>query len=126
MRTMRWAAVISLLAAMLAWTDMGQANSKDGPRRWKRTIKGNSEVIYKIVFKAEKEEPRKHAEFAIIGDGSTDVDVFVFDAAGKRITSDEGYSDLGLVRWIPTKTQEYTIRVKNLGSEDNVVLMGHN
>ena len=56
----------------------------------------------------------------------SDVDVFVEDASGKRITADEGYSDMGIVRWEPTKTQEYTIRVKNLGNEDNVVQMGHN
>jgi hypothetical protein len=124
----RWltgAALITAVALMCA--DAGRANSKDGPRRWKRTIKGNNEVVYKIVFKAELTSPqRKFAEFAILGDGSTDVDIFVEDATGKRITSDEGYSDMGMVRWIPTKTQEYTIRVKNLGNEDNVVQMGHN
>jgi hypothetical protein len=126
MRIMKWVAGVALLAAILTWVDSGLANSKDGPRRWKRTLKGNTEVVYKIIFKVEKEEPRKFAEFAIIGDGSTDVDVFVFDAAGKQVTSDTGYSDLGIVRWVPAKTQEYTIRVKNLGSEDNVVTMGHN
>jgi hypothetical protein len=111
---------------VLASAGVGQANSKDGPRRWKRTIKGNTEVVYKIVFKAEKEEPRKSAEFTIIGDGSTDVDIFVFDAAGKQVTSDIGYTDLGMCRWVPPSTQEYTIRIKNLGSADNTVLMGHN
>ena len=123
----KWLVGIALIAAVaLVGTDATQANSKDGPRRWKRTIKGNSEVVYKIVFKAETSDARKRAEFIILGDGSTDVDVFVEDASGKQITSDIGYSDMGLVRWIPPKTQEYTIRVKNLGNEDNVVQMGHN
>jgi hypothetical protein len=123
----KWlAAVACVLAVALLCADPGRSNSKDGPRRWKRVVKGNSEVVYKIVFKAEDSPARKHAEFTIIGDGSTDVDIFVEDASGKRITSDEGYSDLGMVRWVPAKTQEYTIRVKNLGGEDNIVLMGHN
>src|SRR5258707_15116096 len=109
----KWLAGVALLVAVvLAGSDATQANSKDGPRRWKRTVKGNSEVVYKIVFKAEPTSlTRKYAEFIILGDGSTDVDIFVEDAAGKRVTSDEGYSDMGLVRWIPAKTQEYTIRV---------------
>jgi hypothetical protein len=124
----RWLAGMALIVAVaLVCVDPGQANSKDGPRRWKRAVKGNSEVVYKIVFKAEPSSPaRKFAEFAILGDGSTDVDIFVEDASGKRVTSDEGYTDMGMVRWIPAKTQEYTIRVKNLGNEDNVVQMGHN
>ncbi len=104
----------------------GQANSKDGPRRWTRTIKKNSEVIYKIVFLAEKQQARRLAEFCVIGDGSTDVDVFVYDASGKQVVSDTGYSDLGMVRWAPNVTQEYTIKVKNLGNEDNTCVIGHN
>src|SRR5947209_7100692 len=116
----KWlAAVACVLTVVVLCADPGQANSKDGPRRWKRTVKGNSEVVYKIVFKAESSPARKFAEFTIIGDGSTDVDIFVEDASGKRVTADEGYSDMGMVRWAPAKTQEYTIRVKNLGGEDN-------
>jgi hypothetical protein len=123
----KWLACAAFVVAVaLLSAGAGEANSKDGPRRWKRTVKGNSEVVYKVIFKAEPSPARKFAEFLILGDGSTDVDIFVEDAAGKRVTSDEGYSDMGLVRWIPTKTQEYTIRVKNLGGEDNVVQMGHN
>ena len=62
----------------------------------------------------------------MIGDGNTDVDIEVYDAAGRLVTKDDGFSDLGLVRWRPASTQEFTIRVKNLGSEDNTCVMGHN
>ena len=116
----------AVVAAVLLGVQSGQANSKDGPRRWTRTIKKNSEVVYKIVFLAEKQQARRNAEFSVIGDGSTDVDIFVYDASGKEVTSDTGYSDLAMVRWVPTVTQEYTIKVKNLGNEDNTCVMGHN
>ena len=37
-------AVVCVLAVALLSADPGQANSKDGPRRWKRVIKGNSDI----------------------------------------------------------------------------------
>jgi len=120
--------VLSLLAllALLIACSSTQANSKDGPRRWTKTLKKGSEVIYKIVFVADKVPQRKFAEFAVIGDGSTDVDIEVFDAKGKLVAKDEFFTDLALVRWAPEETQEYTVKVLNLGGEDNTCLMGHN
>jgi hypothetical protein len=114
------------LAALMLWGAQSQADSKDGARRWTKTLKKSSEVIYKIVYQADKNTTRQYAEFAVIGDGSTDVDIDVLDATGKLVAKDDRFTDLVLVRWVPTTTQEYTIKVKNLGSEDNVCLMGHN
>lgn len=121
------AAAAILTAAMLFGAATGSvADSKDGPRRWTKTLKKTSEVTYKIVFVADKNPQRAFAEFAVIGDGSTDVDLIVTDAKGTVVASDDKFSDLALVRWIPQTTQEYTIKVRNLGSEDNTVTMGHN
>ena len=120
-----WSTIILGFATALLVAAQGQADSKDGPRRWTKTIKKSSEIVYKIVYLAEK-QTRQFAEFAVIGDGSTDVDIEVYDAAGKLVAKDDHFTDLALVRWVPTKTQEYTIKVKNLGSEDNVCTMGHN
>ena len=91
------------------------AGSKDGPRRWTRKMKKNTEIVYKIVFKAN--EP---AEFAFIGDGRNDLDLYItdsskravkggFDAKGRPTVSGRDYftSDIGLVRWVPTKTQTF-------------------
>ena len=75
---------------------------------------------------ASKSPNKQNAEFAVIGDGSTDVDILVFDAEGKEVASDTFFTDLALVRWQPTKTQEYTIKVRNLGNVDNTCTMGHN
>src|ERR1700731_2865725 len=109
---------LSLLAViaggLLLQGGAGLADSKDGARRWTRTVKKQSEVVYKIVFNAEKNPNKQNAEFAVIGDGSTEV------------AKDTFFTDLALVRWIPTKTQEYTIKVRNLGNADNTCTMGHN
>ena len=114
------------IGSVLLLAGVGAADSKDGPRRWTKTIKKSSEIVYKIVYVAEKNTTRQFAEFAVIGDGSTDVDIEVYDSSGSLVAKDDRFSDLALVRWVPTKTQEYTIKVKNLGSEDNVCTMGHN
>lgn len=121
-----WVMIVIGVAGVMFWGAQGQADSKDGARRWTKTIKKSSEIVYKIVYLAEKNTTRQHAEFAVIGDGGTDVDIEVFDASGNMVAKDDKFTDLALVRWVPTKTQEYTIKVKNLGSEDNVCTMGHN
>jgi hypothetical protein len=114
------------LVLLVVLHPLAQAGSKEGPRRWTKTLKKNSEVIYKITFVASNNETAKYAEFAVIGDGSTDVDIEVHDERGKVVAQDTFYSDLALVRWSPAATQTFTIRVKNLGAEDNVCHMGHN
>jgi hypothetical protein len=121
-----WLCLVILTAVALAAAPHGHADSKDGARRWTRTLKKQSEVVYKVTFLADKSQTRQFAEFSVIGDGSTDVDIEVYDASGKLVVKDLYFTDLAFVRWVPTATQEYTIKVKNLGSEDNVCHMGHN
>ena len=121
------AAPLLAAATLLLVCHAGWADSREGPRRWTRVVKKQSEVVYKIVFVAEAKDPnKKYAEFAVIGDGSTDIDIYVLDADGKEVASDTSPSDLAHVRWVPDKTQEYTIKVRNLGNQDNTCTMGHN
>ncbi len=118
--------LFAALLLLLVLSPLVEAGSKDGPRRWTKTLKKNSEVVYKISFVASNNETAKYAEFAVIGDGSTDVDIEVVDERGKVVAQDTFYTDLALARWNPASTQTFTIRVKNLGAEDNVCTMGHN
>ena len=125
---MKWVGGLVLVTVALAtWNGAGRADSQEGPRRWTRVVKKQSEVVYKIVFVADNKDPnKKYAEFAVIGDGSTDIDIYVLDADGKEVASDTSPSDLAHVRWVPGKTQEFTIKVRNLGNQDNTCTMGHN
>ena len=122
----RLIALFVLIALTLGFGAAVDAGSKDGPRRWTKTIKKTSEVVYKIVFTVGNNPATKFAEFSVIGDGGTDVDIEVYDSKGKLIVSDIELTDLAFVRWIPTATQEYTIKVKNLGADDNTCHIGHN
>ncbi len=116
----RFATILSTaLGFLLALHDI-EAGSGD-PKRWTRKIPKNSDVIYKIKFFANQD-----AEFAVIGDGGTDVDILVYDEAGKLVAKDDALTDLALVRWKPGKTQTFTIKVSNLHAEENTCVMGHN
>jgi hypothetical protein len=119
-------AFLMSFAVLLVVAGSGTPESKDGARRWTKVLKKNSEVVYKIVFVADKNPQRALAEFAVIGDGGTDVDIEVYDSKGVAVARDDKFTDLALVRWAPAATQEYTIKVINLGSEDNTCVMGHN
>ena len=115
------AGLLIVLTVALVACEFGQAGALEGPRRWTRKLEKNADVTYKIKFQA-----KSPAEFCIMGDGSTDVDIFVYDEKGKLIAADTGFSDLGFVRWVPQVTQTYTIKVSNLEAAENVVGMGHN
>ena len=114
------------IATLLLVAGSSYGDSKDGPRRWTKVMKKNSEVVYKIVFVASKNPQTAFAEFTVIGDGGTDVDLEVYDSKGTLVAKDDRFSDLAMVRWLPSTTQEYTIKVINLGSEENACHMGHN
>ena len=53
-------------------------------------------------------------------------DLFVEDELGNVVASDTGLTDNCAVSFTPLSAGKYTIKVKNLGSEDNVCTMGHN
>src|SRR5262245_53648316 len=116
----RTAAIVLALATLFIALNPADAGTGE-PKRWKRKVPKNSDVIYKIKYFANQD-----AEFAVIGEGNTDVDIIVKDEAGDQVTQDTGMTDLALCRWRPIKTQVFTIIVRNLNNEDNECYMGHN
>lgn len=56
------------------------------------------------------------ARVAIVGDGDTDLDVFVYDMQGRLIVQGIGRTDREVVTWVPNGTQQYRIVVRNLGN----------
>lgn len=111
--------IVTLATLLIALSDAGAGSGE--PKRWKRKVPKNSDVVYKIKFFANQD-----AEFAVIGEGNTDVDIHVLDDAGNVVVKDIALTDLALVRWQPDRTQIFTIIVRNLNNEDNECQMGHN
>jgi hypothetical protein len=68
----------------------------------------------------------EYAEVAIVGDGDTDLDLFIYDENGNLIASGESYSDTEVVGWTPRWTGTFTVEVHNLGSVYNDFGLGSN
>ena len=59
------------------------------------------------------------AEAAVVGDGSTDLDLYIFDADGNLIVMDEDAGDECYVMWKPRSTGVFVITILNRGSVYN-------
>jgi hypothetical protein len=67
-------------------------------------------------------ETFRGGEFAMIeidGDGSTDLDIYVYDENGNLITYGIGLSDREVVSFNPLWTGVFRIEVRNLGGRTN-------
>ena len=123
------------------------AGAKDGKQRWTHKKTGKCKAFPAIVVPAadlEKKKPGIHvlkitfkanqlAEFVLMGDGDSDIDVFVKDSKGKIVAKDEdppankgGGSDLCVCRWTPKQEEEFTIYIVNNDPIENVVQAGCN
>jgi len=59
------------------------------------------------------------AEIALVGDGDTDLDLYVYDENGNLIDKDDDYTDDCYVSWVPRWTGLYIIKIVNRGSVYN-------
>lgn len=82
-----------------------------GAREGAGRVYGKSYTDYQIKFWASEV-----AEIAVVGDGDTDLDLYVYDERGNLITSDTDYTDQCICRWVPAWTGTFTIRIVNRGS----------
>jgi hypothetical protein len=104
-------------STMLAWADSVQKSLSTatrgvtgGPRQGIETVAALGTVSYVLPFQANQ-----LAQVYVSGDGTTDLDVYVYDQNGNLIEYDDDWGDECLVRWIPRWTGQFTIVVKNLG-----------
>jgi hypothetical protein len=91
-----------------------------GPIRLVRTIPARTVVSWNIRFNAGEV-----AHVNVVGDGDTDLDVYVYDQNGNLITRDIRFGDRVGVSWTPRWTGSFRIEVHNLGRVWNraIVLM---
>jgi hypothetical protein len=105
-------------ATMLAWADKVEKSlaasstrgAAGGPKQGLETVAALGRVSYIIPFTAGQ-----LAQVYVSGDGTTDLDLFIYDSNGNLVTYDDDYGDECLARWIPARTGQFTIVVKNLG-----------
>ncbi len=137
--------VVGALAVCLAVEGVVQGGAKDGKIRWSHKKTGDCKCLpaievppasggkpgiwtTKIVFKANQ-----LAEFFVIGDGDSDLDLAILNSQGQKVVADidppasqGGGSDLCVCRWRPTMDEEFTIIIANSGPIANIALAGCN
>jgi hypothetical protein len=59
------------------------------------------------------------AEVGVIGDGATNVDLYIYDSYGNLVAWDENHTDKCYVKWVPRYTETFTIKLVNRGGVYN-------
>jgi hypothetical protein len=91
-----------------------QAGAVGGPKVLHTAVLARSTDVYHVSFRAGE-----MAVVTVIGDGDTDLDLYVYDAFGNLVGSDEDLTDTCVVSFLPPRTGVYTIRVVNRGNVYN-------
>ncbi len=78
------------------------------------TVLANHTDVYTLTFEAGVE-----ARILVIGDGDTDLDLFIYDENGNLIDSDEDDTDRCVASVTPKWTGKFTVKIKNWGDVYN-------
>src|SRR5262245_19088166 len=87
-----------------------EAGRIPGPGFDNRRSEAYSSVTYDDTFRGGQ-----MAVVSIVGDGDTDLDLFVYGRFGNLMVQGIGLTDRETVRWFPSRTGTYRIVVRNLG-----------
>ena len=108
--------------AMIAWaTQVERAlntrtrGAVGGPREGWDIVGPGGTVTFNISFRANE-----LAEVLVLGDGSTILDIFVYDNNGNLITRTDVYTSDAYTSWVPRWTGAFSIVVRNWGNRRNV------
>ena len=86
-----------------------------GPGEKYSTVWGNGVDTYQLSFIANE-----LAEIVVVGDGDTDLDLYVFDSNMNIIARDIDYTDGCVVGWVPKWTGRYYVKIVNRGPISNL------
>ena len=104
-----------LLALTLSLLVPGsQAPGNPGEVTTEGTVEGEEQVTFDAEFKAGQVAVAK-----LQGDGSGDMDLYVYDENGQEVASNLNYVDRCSVCWVPERTGRYTLKVQNLEDAQN-------
>ena len=88
--------------------------SAKGPRQLYGQVTSAAKREHMIEFRGG--EP---AVVYVSGDGDSDLDLFVYDAANNLVASATGPRDECVVRWQPDRQGQFRIEVRNIGEASN-------
>ena len=73
-------------------------------------VRAGGTDVFREVYRA-----REFAEVCLVGDGDTDLDLYIYDENGNLVCSDTGYSDQAYCSWTPRWQGPFEIVIENLG-----------
>src|SRR5262245_18285950 len=100
-------AAVCLLTLVPAAAEAGRLK---GPASKVFTVQGFHSPSLKVQFK-----PNEQADVQVIGVGDAPLAVVILAPDGKRITADTRNTDRFVLRWSPSTTQPYLVKVYNRG-----------
>lgn len=114
-------ALTKKINALLKSSESVTRGRVNGPSETDECVLANSTDTYRIKFRGGET-----AEVLVMGDGDTDLDLYVYDENGNLIDKDIDSTDTMLCMWTPKWTGEFIIKIKNLGSVRNYYTMWTN
>jgi hypothetical protein len=116
---MKWA--FAMIAGLLLSTQAVQAGAVGGPKKDLHKATAGQTVRYTITFRGGE-----NARLAVVGSGTTDIDVFVYDENGNLLRKGVGGGDSWKTDWNPRWTGKFYIYVINRGNVANTFALATN
>lgn len=114
----RTTAVVALLAQGLAGAAGARAPSGH-PGVWTAAIEARSHHVFEEVFYGSAP-----AHVWLLGDGDSDLDLYVYDENEQLICASESFDDRERCSWTPRWTGKFYIKIVNHGTIPNVAEIG--
>ncbi|MDR0474998.1 MAG: hypothetical protein LBH43_15155 [Treponema sp.] len=106
---------------MTAWADdvdkllkAGTRGAAGGPKVGRDIAPPGGTVTFTVVFRANE-----LAEVLLVGDGSTILDIFIYDPNGNLVVYTDVSTYDAYLNWVPRVTGSFDIVVKNWGNRSN-------
>jgi len=113
--------LLSLILTVAAAGSSAQAGRVGGPGQAVAVVYAGQLDEYTLWFRANEV-----ARVVVDGDGSSDLDLFVYDENGNLVVSDTDYTDYCVGTWVPRWTGRFLVRVVNRGDRANVYELSTN
>lgn len=99
-----------VLLALIDDVNSNVRGAVGGPRYNYSSVSAGGTDVYNISFRAGE-----LAIVTVVGDGDTDLDLYVYDNNGNLIDSDADYTDNCVCTWTPRWTGNFRIKIVNRG-----------
>ena len=110
-----------VLLALIDDVDRDVRGASGGPKYANSRVEAHDYDIYDVTFRGGE-----LAIVTVIGDGDTDLDLYVYDNKGNLIDRDNDYTDDCVCTWTPRWTGNFRIKIVNRGNVYNRYILRTN